>query len=41
MVDMLGLDFNNTTDIYEKIGNYDKRIYVWGIGSVAAGVKEN
>ena len=35
---MLSLNFEDTVDLYNIIGNYDKKIYVWGLGSVAAGV---
>ena len=38
---MLQLDFNNKENIYEIIDNYKKnnKVYIWGTGSVAAGVK--
>ena len=35
---MLDLNFGDAVDLYNIIGNYDKKIYIWGLGSVAAGV---
>lgn len=36
---MLDLKFNARENIYSKIDEYNKKVYIWGVGSVAAGVK--